>query len=103
MNYGFKALYEAELVRVRKVALKYRYGITPEQYDQMCDTQKGLCAICGRPPRRGKRLAVDHNHITNQVRGLLCGSCNMRLGVLEAEDWRRKAEQYLAQQEAVAR
>lgn len=55
-------------------------GITNEDYSRMLDEQNGVCAICHSPaPERG-RLAVDHNHATGKVRGLLCHSCNYGLG-----------------------
>jgi hypothetical protein len=56
-----------------------RYGLTPEEYDLMLVLQDGLCAICHRPPTDIK-LAVDHDHETGTVRGLLCPSCNNGLG-----------------------
>ncbi len=56
-----------------------RYGITVEQYDAMLRQQNGLCAICGRAPKRF-RLAVDHDHETGEIRGLLCTRCNLGLG-----------------------
>jgi hypothetical protein len=64
------------------------YGTTPEGYDQLLQDQKGLCALCQRPERklyRGQlmRLAVDHDHVTGRVRGLLCHACNTALGLLE--------------------
>lgn len=43
-------------------------------------TQRGVCAICERPPRGYKNLAVDHDHATGAVRGLLCQTCNAALG-----------------------
>lgn len=63
------------------------YGITPEQYDAMYKLQGGRCYICRRKTQ--KRLAVDHDHDTGKVRGLLCASnewgCNHAvLGVLAA-------------------
>src|SRR5512137_1519538 len=60
----------------RGYKLKKRYGLTPEQYDVLFRKQKGVCAICGRPPPKRSRLAVDHNHKTAAIRGLLCHLCN---------------------------
>ena len=61
----------------RAGALKRRYGITPEQYDKMLERQGGGCAVCGKAPKPGaRRLAVDHDHSTKVVRGLLCFTCN---------------------------
>ncbi len=68
-----------------------RYGLTLEQYDEMFREQEGVCAICGRPEKQKdklgniKRLAVDHNHITGEVRGLLCIDCNSAIGRLDAD------------------
>lgn len=62
----------------RKTRLKCTYGITPEQYERMFRNQQGRCAICERPPKN-VRLAVDHDHATGFVRGLLCTACNRAL------------------------
>jgi len=51
------------------------YGLTPEQYDELLKRQGGKCAICRARPK-SKRLAVDHDHGTGEVRGLLCSRCN---------------------------
>lgn len=48
-----------------------RYGLLPGQYEKLFAAQGGRCAICGNRPGR-KRLAVDHDHVTGEVRGLLC-------------------------------
>jgi hypothetical protein len=55
------------------------FNITPEEYDAILAEQDGGCGICGRPPRPGKRLAVDHDHKTGILRGLLCYVCNRRV------------------------
>ena len=65
--------------------LKYEFGITLELYDEMFEKQNGVCDICGLPETkviRGKivSLAVDHDHETGKIRGLLCHSCNVSLG-----------------------
>jgi Recombination endonuclease VII len=59
------------------------YGITDEQYRLLLAYQSarlgnppGTCAVCGVANGRTKRLAVDHDHKTGQVRGILCGPCN---------------------------
>lgn len=73
---------EAAKAMARRANLKYEYGITPEQYDQMLEAQGGVCAICKLPERerRQVRLCVDHDHVTGKVRGLLCRACNVALG-----------------------
>lgn len=65
---------------IRNQAFKSRYGITHDQYDEMVEAQGGVCALCGKTDKR--RLAVDHDHSTGRVRGLLCTSCNHLLGRL---------------------
>lgn len=59
--------------------LKSRYGITPEQYDEMLETQKRRCAICDTG---NVELVVDHDHETGSVRALLCRQCNVGIGNL---------------------
>jgi hypothetical protein len=72
-----------------KTSLLREYGITPEVYQALFEAQGGRCAICRREsnyldPRYGKtrRLAVDHDHNTGKIRGLLCNQCNTALGKL---------------------
>lgn len=103
----YRRLTEAQKVRRREYARVYRftktYGITPMEYDTMLDTQDGVCALCGRPetrvdPRTGKvyGLAVDHDHLTHQVRSLLCHSCNLSIGRLQDDpDLLRRAADYI--------
>lgn len=73
-----------------------QYGLTPEQYDDLLQAQSGLCAICHRLPSAKRRLAVDHDHATGKVRGLLCYRCNTALGAF-ADDARtlHRAAEYL--------
>jgi predicted transcriptional regulator len=62
--------------------LKVKFGITPEQYNEMFVNQEGRCAVCGKHQKELKTvLAVDHDHVTEEIRGLLCGPCNMGLGM----------------------
>ena len=61
--------------------LNWYYNITLDDYNKIFEDQKGCCAICGKHQSLlTKSLAVDHNHDTNKVRGLLCPSCNMGIG-----------------------
>lgn len=47
----------------------------------LLEEQNYSCAICSTPAHSiEKRLNVDHDHKTNQVRGLLCTYCNVGLG-----------------------
>lgn len=62
---------------------KYNYGISKEQYISMLESQGNVCAICKRLPRNKKGFAIDHDHHTGQIRGLLCGHCNTALGQLQ--------------------
>lgn len=78
--------------------LKKLYGITLAQFDEMLVEQLGVCAICKRVNADGKRLAVDHDHATGKIRGLLCQKCNGALGsfndstdtLIEAVNYLRK-------------
>ena len=52
----------------------------------MVKSQLGVCAACGKPETRTRNgivlgLVVDHNHTTGKVRGLLCQSCNIAIGM----------------------
>lgn len=77
-------------------AYKKNFGITLEQYNEMFLAQNGQCLICSRHQTKFKqRLAVDHNHKTGQVRGLLCHKCNFNLGIIEDSLFVVQAHNYL--------
>lgn len=59
--------------------LSKRYGLTIEEFDALVLRHGGCCGICGKSK---KRMVVDHDHKTNLVRGLLCVSCNVGLGLM---------------------
>lgn len=69
-----------------------KYGITAEQYDALYEAQGGVCAICRRANGKTKRLAVDHDHETGEVRGLLCGPDNLMIGRLRVAGMVRALE-----------
>jgi len=63
----------AERAHLRRVA--ETYGLSPDEYVALVEWSGNRCYICGRAGG-GKRLAVDHDHRSGVVRGLLCVSCN---------------------------
>lgn len=91
--------YEAK----RRSNYKIRYKITIEEYEELFAKQDGLCAICSQPEKLTKddklhKMAVDHNHETMQVRGLLCMNCNTRLGYFESKNLLTRMVSYLMRQ-----
>ncbi len=70
---------EKVALKVRKRNLK-KFRLTIEDYENLLQSQNGVCAICKQACATGRRLAVDHCHQTGNVRGLLCGKCNRGLG-----------------------
>jgi hypothetical protein len=79
--------------------IKATYGLNGEEYEALLRFQGGVCYICHRVPR-SKRLAVDHDHATGEVRGLLCADsergCNHAiLGNVTSLDMARRIPEYL--------
>lgn len=75
-----------------------RYGISTKDYEQLLKRQEGVCAICRKLPPwpgRNKKLHVDHDHVTNRVRGLLCMRCNIKLSAIEDREFCLMAALYL--------
>lgn len=65
-------------------SLRTRYGITSADYEELLKAQDYKCAICEREQcKTGRNFAVDHNHETNKIRGLLCSNCNVGIGNLK--------------------
>lgn len=66
-----------------------KYNITKDDYKIMYKEQNGVCKICRQPETtranngRFRSLSIDHCHKTGKVRGLLCHSCNLSLGLLK--------------------
>lgn len=61
--------------KTHSAMIEKTYGLSAEEYDALLKAQGGRCAICRARPK-SKRLAVDHDHKTGAVRGLLCSRCN---------------------------
>ena len=76
----------------RHYHLVRRYGITGAQADALLASQGGLCAICRERPAEH----IDHDHVTGEVRGMLCFNCNGGLGQFrDRPDLLRLAAAYL--------
>ena len=67
--------------RKRGHNLKHRYGLELAEFDRLVREQRGRCAICGALKGIGG-LHTDHSHRSGRVRGLLCRSCNLAIGLL---------------------
>lgn len=87
-------VYEIQIMTPERKRIKIlrKYGITPNQYDQMLIAQGGVCACCGEPEtyrapgsNRTAPLSVDHDHKTGEVRALLCRRCNAAYGNLKED------------------
>ncbi len=75
---------ERQRASERRQSLKKKFGISIEQYDKMLELQAFGCAICRAvSDKSGRRLAVDHDHKTGRLRGLLCTNCNTAVGLLD--------------------
>lgn len=79
--------------------LRFFHGISLEEYNVMFTAQNGLCRGCYRHQSSVKlAFAVDHDHATGKIRGLLCGSCNTALGLVKDNpDILKRLMDYLTQ------
>lgn len=77
-----------------------KYGLTPNQALAIYEQQGRKCGICNKP-RKLAKLYVDHDHKTNEVRGLLCPRCNNGVAFVEDKDFLEKAQEYLLRQESM--
>lgn len=85
----------------RRGHLRAKFGLEMDDYEKLLKKQRGRCAIC-RKPEIGKRLAIDHCHKTNVVRGLLCSKCNRGLGHFDDNlKYLTKAVEYLKESKRV--
>ena len=86
---------------MRDFRKRYELPLTVDEiisyYNKQFAKQKGCCAICGRHETEfNRRLDTDHNHDTDELRGLLCSNCNFGIGNLQDDaELCLKAYQYL--------
>lgn len=87
--------YERARTSITNATLIAKYGISLSDYNELLESQGGVCAVCGDLPDK-RRLAVDHNHDTGKIRGLLCQPCNVSIGKMkESPELLRKLANYL--------
>jgi hypothetical protein len=77
--------------------MRVKYGISKKQFTELLEFQGGGCALCAKPIEKlRRRMNIDHDHITNKVRGILCSGCNTGLGHLgDSVEGLKKALYYL--------
>ena len=99
-NYQYKDTkkLKAKCKQCESLLHKTKYGITVEEYKALLLVQNYKCKICGGTNDNGRELYVDHCHVTNKVRGLLCSNCNTALGKFQDNPYiLKKAIEYLLQ------
>lgn len=81
----------------RDYHIKRVYGLDAEQYQELLEKQCHSCGVCGRHETEfSRKLAVDHDHVTGEIFGLLCRECNHTLiGKQRSPDLFLKAAEYL--------
>ena len=93
--------YKVSVRKMNETAVSRRYGISVEEYRRMKARCECKCEICGKvleDTDTYTRICIDHNHRTGKVRGLLCQSCNNRVGWAERYfNVPEKAQRYAAE------
>lgn len=82
----YKEYAEKNPGRSRRSNLKSKYGISEEQYFDMLSKQGDKCGLCTNMESGSATspwMHVDHNHVTGEIRGLLCHNCNIAIGMIE--------------------
>ena len=88
--------YRSNPDKKRDESYQYLYGISLVQYNELLVKQDYRCAMCKRHVSElPRKLAVDRNHQTGIVRGLLCTKCNAHLGIYEDKVFMKMCEEYL--------
>jgi hypothetical protein len=94
-------------MRSRQKHLRRAYGLTEDEFVSLLDSQGGVCASCGTSDWAKCRYgipAVDHDHQTGRVRGILCDACNKAAGLLGDNPERAASlAAYLKKQHGLAR
>lgn len=85
-GFHHRAVIKARKTVVHERRVQAIYGLAPGEYDRLYAAQGSVCALCKKATGKTKKLAVDHQHETGKVRGLLCGRCNYNLLGIYGDD-----------------
>lgn len=89
--------WQQESRRAPYYRIRSQYDVSLEDAEQLANIRaNGRCEICGEV---NKKLNIDHDHETGQVRGILCVPCNIMVGYLESE-YAEGARTYLRRKDA---
>jgi len=75
-------------------------AVDDDTYAALLAKQDGHCALCPATPKT-RRLHLDHDHRTMELRGLLCHRCNRRLDTGVTVEWLHAATAYLVESPAL--
>jgi len=92
-RYAIPEVRKKRLEYSRWQLIKYKYGLTKEQWMAMYEKQNSCCGLCDKP-KTIQQLRVDHDHATGLVRKLVCAYCNIVMGVIDNEILLKQALRY---------
>jgi hypothetical protein len=93
----YRAKERARGAKLWRAKILQQHGMSMQDYEAMLARQNGACAICERPFGPRRTPCIDHCHVTELVRALLCNSCNIGIGYFHDDPvFARKASAYLA-------
>ncbi len=96
----FKEYRRLNTEKIKEARFIKEYGLTYADRDGILQSQGSRCAICRIVFSENKKPQMDHCHVTNKVRGILCVSCNIGLGHLgDTTDSLKAAYEYLKRSE----
>lgn len=91
-----KLRYRDHKAKFQAYDLNKKFGLTVEQFQNLLDSQGGVCEICKSGFKPNKRPGVDHCHKTGKIRGILCDLCNKGIGHMrDSEEFLTAAAQYI--------
>jgi hypothetical protein len=81
INLRNKRYREENKVRIKDIKMKSMYGISLEEYEELKLKQEYCCKLC-KTSFNDCIPVIDHCHETGKIRGVLCNTCNITLGLM---------------------